>query len=138
MAYSVRPWGNGRAPVPRFALVGDYRVFGDVGHVASETDLTPATPRCQSPRRCRASLAHAFDRRGRGQTSGEHRPHHRPALRRRQSSKAFLFEAYAAKDHRKWRLAVPLEGGLCVSASTKLKRPQTFSPCGLRVKIECL
>jgi hypothetical protein len=29
---------------------------------------------------------------------------------------------------------VPLEGGLCVSASTKLKRPQTFSPSGLRVK----
>jgi hypothetical protein len=28
----------------------------------------------------------------------------------------------------------PSEGGLCVSASTKLKRPQTFSPCGLRVK----
>jgi hypothetical protein len=29
---------NGRAPVPVFSLVGDYRIFGDVGHhgIASE------------------------------------------------------------------------------------------------------
>src|SRR5664280_3199579 len=40
---------NGRAPAFRLSLVGDYRIFGDVGHhrIAFKIDLAPMSLRCQ-------------------------------------------------------------------------------------------
>ena len=67
--------------MPRSALVSNNRILGDLGHnrIASETDLAPATRRCQRLRPAPGPLAGAFDRHGRQHTSGQDRPHHPPA-----------------------------------------------------------
>jgi len=43
--------GYGRAPVPRFTLVCDYRKFRDIGHLncLGRRTLAPDNPRCQRP-----------------------------------------------------------------------------------------
>jgi hypothetical protein len=46
---------NGRAPVPVFSLVGDYRIFGDVGHhgINSSPQLSGDVNVCVGDCRCR-------------------------------------------------------------------------------------
>jgi hypothetical protein len=74
--------GNSGAPVTRLSLVGNYRIVGDVGHYGPPLRQTRACDAAMSTAaraQCRASLAHAFSRRGRHHRSGERSGHGRGA-----------------------------------------------------------